>query len=120
MNQTGGGEMLRHIVMKAVFVLLSLAHTEVMTADEAALHAEPAYAKWGKLAVEETSRMYRNASIIDYKYEGRTKLSEEQAQENFVLWLREDSREFGVRVSITIQTSSDQLLHLNIKELDSN
>lgn len=112
--------MLRHIVMKAVFVLLSLAHSEVMTADEAALHAEPAYAKWGKLAVEETSRMYRNASILDYEYVGRTKLSEDQAEENFVLWLRKDSREFGVRVSMTIQISSDQLLHLNIKELDPN
>ncbi|WP_169082990.1 DUF3889 domain-containing protein [Paenibacillus sp. PL91] len=111
--------MLRHIVMKAVFVLLSLTHSEVMTADESALHAEPSYAKWGKMAMEETSKTYLNASIIDYKYVGRTKLSEEQAEESFVLWLRKDAREFGVRVSITIQTSTDQVLSLTMKELDS-
>lgn len=113
--------MLRHIVMKAVFILLSFAHSEVMSSDvEAALYAEPAYAKWGKLAMEETSRIYHDASIIDYKYEGRRKVSEEQAEENFVLWLRKDEREFGVRVSITIRTSSDQLLHVRTKELVRN
>ncbi|OBZ17916.1 hypothetical protein A7975_03490 [Bacillus sp. FJAT-26390] len=110
---------MRHIVMKAVFVLLSLAHSEVMTTEGAALHAEPSYAKWGKLAMEETSKTYVNASIIDYKYVGRTKLSEEQAEENFVLWLRKDAIEFGVRVSITIQTKTDEVLNLTMKELES-
>ncbi|OMF36831.1 hypothetical protein BK133_08695 [Paenibacillus sp. FSL H8-0548] len=110
---------MRHIVMKAVFILLSLAHTEVRTADESALYAEPSYGKWGKLAIEETSRVYHNASIIDYKHEGRKVLKEGQAVETFVLWLRKDTKEFGVRVSITFQTSSDQLVHLEMNELNS-
>lgn len=112
--------MLRHIVMKAVFVLLSFAHSEVVSTENTVQHAEPTYAKWGRLAMEETSKAYRNASIVDYKYEGRTKLSEGQSEERFVLWLRKDSREFGVRVSIRVNTSSDELIDVQMKELDQN
>lgn len=110
--------MLRHIVMKAVFVLLSLAHSEVMSTEEAALYAEPSYAKWGKLAVEETSKVYQGASITDYKYEGRKSLAGGQAEEHFVLWLRTEAKEFGVRVSITIQTGSDEIVNIKINELN--
>lgn len=112
--------MLRHIVMKAVFVLLSLAHSEVTSSGETAIYSEPSYAKWGRIAIEETSKTYRDASIIDYKYEGRKVLSDEQAEESFVLWLRKDAREFGVRVRMTIQIGSDELLQLKLVELPSN
>lgn len=112
--------MLRHIVMKAVFVLLSLANSEVAPTGETAIYSEPAYAKWGKLAVEETSKAYRDASIIDYKYEGRRALSDDKAEESFLLWLRKNDREFGVRVRMTIQISSDELLQLKMAEVPSN
>ncbi|CAM3929823.1 YqzG/YhdC family protein [Paenibacillus alkaliterrae] len=110
--------MLRHIVMKAVFVLLSLTHSEVISTEEAALHAQPSYAKWGRLAMEETSKAYRNASIVDYKYEGRRKLANGQAEESFVLWLRKDSREFGVRVSIRVEEVTDELIDVSMRELN--
>ncbi|WP_138751503.1 DUF3889 domain-containing protein [Paenibacillus sinopodophylli] len=110
--------MLRHIVMKAVLVLLSLTHSDLTPAEESAILAEPTYAKWGKLAVEETSKTYRNASIIDYKYEGRKLLPSGKASESFVLWLRKDTREFGVRVTMTIDSYSDKLVKLTITELD--
>lgn len=109
--------MLRHIVMKVVLVLLSLTHTEVMTSEATAKHAEPSYAKWGKLALQETSNAYQDASILDYKYDGRHKLDHGQAEERFVLWVRKDSREFGVEVRIKINASSDELIQVGIKEL---
>ncbi|WP_424765656.1 DUF3889 domain-containing protein [Paenibacillus sp. sgz302251] len=111
--------MLRHFVMKAVFVLLSLTHFEEQPFEAVYQHAEPAYAKWGRLAMEQTSRMYSDASIVDYKYEGRKKLSEEASEESFVLWLRKDTREFGIRVSIQVKTSSDELIAVSIKELNA-
>jgi hypothetical protein len=112
--------MLRHIVMKVVFVLLSLAHSDVIPTEGTVQYAEPAYAKWGKLAMEETAKAYRNASIVDYKYEGRTILSEGQAEERFVLWIVKDTREFGVRVSIRVNTRTDELIDVRMQELDSN
>lgn len=112
--------MLRHIVMKAVLVLLSLAHTEVISTEGTVQYAEPNYAKWGKLAMEETSKAYRNASIVDYKYEGRTVLSEGEAEERFVLWIVQDTREFGVRVSIRVNASTDELINVRMQELNPN
>ncbi|MGM0880781.1 MAG: DUF3889 domain-containing protein [Bacillota bacterium] len=112
--------MLRHIFMKAVFVLLSLAHPEVIRAEGTVQYAEPAYAKWGKLAMEETSKAYRNASIVDYKYEGRTVISEGEAEERFVLWIVKDTREFGVRVSIRVKTDTDELINVRMQELIPN
>lgn len=112
--------MLRHIVMKAVFVLLSLVHSEVIQAEGTVQYAEPSYAKWGKLAMEEASKAYRNASIVDYKYEGRTVISEGEAEERFVLWIVKDAREFGVRVSIRVKTSTDELINVRMQELIPN
>lgn len=112
--------MLRHIVIKAVFVLLSLTHhSEVVSTETLAeQRAEPAYAKWGKLAMEETIKEYRDASIVDYKYEGRRTLEAGQAEESFVLWVRKDTKEFGVRVRIRIDSSSDSLINVQLKELE--
>ncbi|CAM4272077.1 hypothetical protein FHS16_002056 [Paenibacillus endophyticus] len=111
--------MLRHIVMKAVFVLLSLAHTEVASTESSALFSEPSYAKWGKLAVLETKKMYQDASIVDYKYEGRKMLPSGQANESFVLWVHKDTKEFGVRVVMTIEPSTDQLVSLKLTEINA-
>lgn len=110
--------MLRHIVMKAVLVLLSLSHADHLTTEVSAMHAEPSYAKWGKLAMQETSKTYEHASILDYKYEGRKKLEHGQAEERFMLWLRKDSREFGVRVLIIIKADSDEVLQVSLMEIE--
>ncbi|WP_051250866.1 DUF3889 domain-containing protein [Paenibacillus harenae] len=112
--------MLRHIVMKAVFVLLSLTSSEAMPPEESVQYAQPAYAKWGRLAMEEASKAYPDASIADYKYEGRTMLEGGQAEERFVLWLRRVSGEFGIRVSIKVESDTDRLVQVRIKELEPN
>ncbi|MBD2871203.1 DUF3889 domain-containing protein [Paenibacillus arenilitoris] len=109
--------MLRHFVMKAVFVLLSLTHSEAISSEEAALIAEPSYAKWGRLAMEETAKAYQGASIVDYKYEGRTKLEGGQAEERFVLRLQKGSREFGIRVSLKVNADTDRLVQVRMMEL---
>lgn len=112
--------MLRHIVMKAVFVLLSFAHSEVMSEETVALHAEPSYAKWGKLAMEETAKAYHDASIIDYKYEGRHAMGQGEAEESFLLWLKQDGREFGVRVTIRVEAAADKLRGVKLVEVHPN
>lgn len=108
--------MLRQIVMKAVFVLISLTGQDSVPAEDTFLHSQPSYAKWGRLAMEETSKAYEHSSIVDYKYEGRKQLPDGNAEESFFLWLRQDGREFGVRVRIKVEANSDRLIGISLNE----
>ncbi len=80
-----------------------------------AQEAVPAYAKWGKLAVKETQSKYPSASIIDYLYEGR-ETKENSTIERFKLWIKDDSKEFGVFVSIEYTTSTGELIKIEFQE----
>lgn len=79
--------------------------------------ASPGYAKWGKIAIEETSKAYQGASIIDYKYEGRFSGGKGGDEERFLLWLKQDGREFGVRVIVTVQAETETLRSVKLREL---
>ncbi|REK76601.1 DUF3889 domain-containing protein [Paenibacillus paeoniae] len=109
---------LGQVVVKAIFLLLSIASPDTQAAVEpiAVQAAAPAYAKWGKLAMEETAKVYRDASIVDYKYEGRFGSTEGVAEERFLLWLRQGDRQFGVRVSLKIQLETENVLTVKLTE----
>ena len=76
---------------------------------------EPAYAKWGRLAVKEVEAKYPEARIIDYLHEGsRTK--ENSTIERFKLWLKEGNREFGVFVTIEFTTATKEVIQVELEE----
>ncbi|WP_115995244.1 DUF3889 domain-containing protein [Cohnella lupini] len=75
----------------------------------------PEYAKWGIIAMERTKAKYR-ASIIDYLHVGRKQVSEDIAEETFKLWLKDGSREYGVRVSIRFYTANDRIISVHFQE----
>ncbi|KAA0543109.1 DUF3889 domain-containing protein [Bacillus sp. BGMRC 2118] len=75
----------------------------------------PSYAKWGKLAVERTKEKYPNAKVIDYLHIGREKGTVTYT-EKFKLWLKEESKEFGVYVDITIDNKTEKLVAINFEE----
>lgn len=79
-------------------------------------YAQPPYAKWGRMAVEETKKHYPRAQIIDYLHVGRTQVSPSTSKETFRLLLRQDHREFIVIVAITFLTASEKLLSIQIQE----
>ena len=79
-------------------------------------YAQPSYAKWGRMAVEETKKHYPRAQIIDYLHVGRTQVSPSTSKETFRLLLRQDHREFIVIVAITFLTASETLLSIQIQE----
>lgn len=79
--------------------------------------AAPGYAKWGRLAMQETAKAYEGASIIDYKYEGRSRIAQGIAEEKFRLWLKHGDREFGVRVTITVEEATDRSQGVRLDEL---
>lgn len=83
-------------------------------------HAEmaiPPYAKWGKLAMEETKKKYPDAQIIDYLHRGRQKKGDAMI-EKFKLWLRGENREFGVFINIEFDAKTEEVLHVTFLETD--
>lgn len=82
----------------------------------AAAHAEPSYAKYGRIAMQEAANQYPDADIIDYKYEGHFAAGTRN-EERFRLWLRGAGSEFGVRVHIFVAADSGQVRDVQLEEL---
>lgn len=76
---------------------------------------EPAYAKWGKLAVKETQTKYPHATIIDYLHIG-SEIKEDTTIERFKLWMKDDSKEFGVFINIKYTTVTGKLVNVEFQE----
>lgn len=68
----------------------------------------PAYAKWSRLAIQETQASYPQASIIDYLYMGSAQ-NDDSTVATFRLWLREGTTEYGVVVRVTYVTKTEKL-----------
>ncbi len=97
---------------------VSFTSTSLLSANTyKAEHTQPAYAKWGKIAMERTQEKYPNAKIVDYLYVGSQKLDASTA-ETFKLWLNENDREFGVFVTIRYDNKSEQIQNINFRETD--
>lgn len=79
--------------------------------------AEPAYAKWGRIAMQETSERYQS-SIIDYLHIGHTQISDEISEERFKLWLEDSRRQFGVYVTIQFNSTTEELISIKFIETD--
>lgn len=80
------------------------------------VEAAPEYAKWGKIAVEETQKRYK-ADIIDYKHIGRNELGPNKSEEKFKLWIRNKAgNEFGVFVSIQFDPSTEMIQSIQFSE----
>lgn len=104
---------------KAVLLLSLLTATNSAQAEIAQKIYEkldiPAYAQWGRLAIEETKVKYPHAQILDYSYEGSERKGESTV-EKFKLWLKEGMREFGVEIKIEYMTETEKVSTIEMKE----
>ena len=75
----------------------------------------PPYAKWGQIAMKNTKEKYPQANIIDYLHIGREK-GTEYSVEKFKLWLKQDSKEFGVFVDIKFDNKTEQIIDIKFRE----
>ncbi|WP_134700172.1 DUF3889 domain-containing protein [Ammoniphilus sp. YIM 78166] len=78
-----------------------------------------AYAKWGRLAMQETQKKYPQAEIIDYLYVGLKTLTPTTGQQTFKLWLRQGNKEFGVYVRIKFDLRSEEVHSISFEETTS-
>jgi len=86
--------------------LSTLAHTKQET---------PSYAKWGRVAMQETQTKYPNAKIIDYLHEG-SESKGDSTIEKFKLWLKEPEKEYGVLVRIEFNTETEKVVNITFEE----
>lgn len=101
---------IRGLIVSLLLVMSLLVHS-------AAVLAEPEYAKWGRLAMEETAKRFK-ADIVDYKYEGRKQQNDGVISEHFRLLLRDGRREFGVAVAIWFHRDTEAVIRIQMKELE--
>lgn len=97
-----------------IFTIVNAAPTHIPTITHAQQET-PAYAKWGRLAMQETQSKYPHASIIDYLHEGN-ELKEHSTIEKFKLWLRDGDHEFGVFVRIEYATVTEKVITITFQE----
>ncbi|MDV6377406.1 DUF3889 domain-containing protein [Sporosarcina sp. GW1-11] len=77
----------------------------------------PAYAKWSRLAIKQTMFKYPHADITDYLHIASDSKGE-LGVEKFRLWLKEESREFGVLVTVTYAAETGKLIRVEFQELN--
>lgn len=80
--------------------------------------SEPAYAKWGRIAVEKAKERYPDAAIVDYLYVGSRK-NGHIITETFKLWIKQPNREFGVFLIIERDEETDVIKSIHIVETPS-
>lgn len=78
---------------------------------------EPAYAKWGRLAMIETKARYPEAEIIDYLHVGRES-GADISTEIFKLWLKDQQKEFGVFVHISFDNQTEEIVEMTFTVTD--
>ncbi|MDM5155159.1 DUF3889 domain-containing protein [Bacillus sp. DX1.1] len=96
-------------------IVLSTAYVDIF-AQPSIVHAQPPYAKWGKLAVEKTKEKYPKAQIVDYLHIGRKPKTVNITTEKFKLWLRENGEEYGVFVDVDFDTKTERFLKITFQK----
>ncbi len=69
----------------------------------------------GQIAMQKTREKYPDAAIIDYLHIGREKRTN-YSTEKFKMWLKEDSKEFGVFVTIKFDNVTEQIIDITYEE----
>ncbi len=83
---------------------------------EVAQEEAPSYAKWSRIAIQQTQETYPESSVIDYLYMG-TAQNDGSTVATFRLWLREGKREYGVVVRVTYTTRTEKLESVKFHEI---
>lgn len=99
------------VLMTSVLIV----YTALMNNPTAAAAAQPEYAQWGNIAVQEAKKHY-NAVITDYQHLGRTVLTNQIAEERFRLIVKKDGSEFPVTVIVKFNSHSNELIDVLFSE----
>lgn len=76
---------------------------------------EPAYAKWGRLAMKTAKEKYPSAQILDYLHVGREKKQNTHI-EKFKLWIKDGGKEFGLFIDIEFEPKTDRVIKISTRK----
>lgn len=107
---------MKKLLKRVALVILFITTCSNLYTGSAIVHAQPPYAKWGKLAVEKTKEQYPKAEIIDYLHIGRKPKTVQITVEKFKLWLREDGKEYGVFVDVEFETKTEKFIKMTFQK----
>ncbi|MFS0920818.1 YqzG/YhdC family protein [Brevibacillus sp. 179-C 1.1 NHS] len=80
------------------------------------ISAQPSYAKWGRLAMQETMKRYPNAQIVDYLHVGRIQKTPTTSEETFKLLLQEGNRRWALLVHIEFVNHTEDVVSISYEE----
>ncbi|MBY7145121.1 DUF3889 domain-containing protein [Virgibacillus sp. NKC19-3] len=104
------------LALSITLLLTSLSVAPLYTPNTASAQDEnPPYAKWSRLAMEETKSEYPDADIIDYLHVG-SHTSEDETTQKFKLWLKEETKEYGVLIDITFHNETEEVIQISFEE----
>ncbi|QRG68119.1 YqzG/YhdC family protein [Brevibacillus choshinensis] len=98
----------------AILTALLLGITLMWTSPIA--EAQPPYAKWGKIAMQQTMKTYPNAKVVDYLHVGRKTKTPTTSEETFKLLLQENNRMRALLVHIEFETKTEKVLKVRFEE----
>ncbi|WP_181350408.1 DUF3889 domain-containing protein [Thalassobacillus sp. CUG 92003] len=80
--------------------------------------AQPEYAKWGKIAVEETAKQYPDLKLVEYEYDGKVFISDERAQFDFEFQLEDNQgQKSEIRTYVLVNQKTNQLIDVYFDEI---
>ncbi|GED71458.1 hypothetical protein BRE01_51600 [Brevibacillus reuszeri] len=79
-------------------------------------YAEPPYAKWGRMAMQQTKQHYPQAQIVDYLHVGRIKKTPTTSEETFKLLLQEGNRKRALFVHIEFDNNTEKVVRITFDE----
>lgn len=104
------------LVLSITLLLTSISATPIHIQNTASAEDEtPPYAKWGRLAMKETKSEYPDADIVDYLHVG-SQTSDNETTQKFKLWLKEETKEYGVFIDIKFNNETEEVLQITFEE----
>ncbi|NRG46025.1 DUF3889 domain-containing protein [Bacillus sp. CRN 9] len=78
------------------------------------------YEKYGRIATAVVKEDYPGEEVVDYKYAGRRKISENEVIDSFVFEVMENGKPIIVLVKITHRLDASKFISLTVEEQSSN
>jgi hypothetical protein len=75
----------------------------------------PDYAKWSRAALSEIMKKYPNSSVTDFKYLGRSNISNTQSKDTFDFMLQKNTEKKVVRADVYFNPQTNQLISIQTK-----
>ncbi|GLB60703.1 YqzG/YhdC family protein [Cytobacillus sp. NCCP-133] len=103
------------ISLIALAFLITSYSLPALSGEAFAERPEPAYAKWGILAMKTAKEKYPSAKVLDYLHISREKKRNSEI-EKFKLWVEDGGKEFGLYIDIEFDPQNDRVIRIHTRK----